>query len=131
MQLGKFSLSLNVKDIHASRLFYETLGFSVTNDHEAQHWLVMKNGEAVIGLFQGMFEKNMLTFNPGWDPNSQQLPTFTDIRDIQKQLKDAGITFEQEATEGAGPAYFLIRDPDGNPILVDQHVASPHAGSSS
>jgi lactoylglutathione lyase len=131
MQLGKFSLSLNVKDIHASRLFYETLGFSVTNDHEAQHWLVMKNGEAVIGLFQGMFEKNMLTFNPGWDPNSQQLPTFTDIRDIQKQLKDAGITFEQEATEGAGPAYFLIRDPDGNPILVDQHVASPHSGSSS
>ena len=129
MQLGKFSLSLNVKDIHASRVFYETLGFSVTNDHEAHHWLVMKNGEAVIGLFQGMFEQNMLTFNPGWDHNSQQLPTFTDIRDIQKQLKDAGIAFEQEATEGAGPAYFLIRDPDGNPILVDQHVASPHSGS--
>jgi predicted enzyme related to lactoylglutathione lyase len=129
MQLGKFSLSLNVKDIHASRVFYETLGFSVTNDHEADHWLVMKNGEAVIGLFQGMFEKHMLTFNPGWDPNSQQLPTFTDIRDIQKQLKEAGIAFEQEATQGAGPAYFLIRDPDGNPILVDQHVDSPHSDS--
>ena len=124
MQLGKFSLSLNVKDIHASRVFYETLGFSVTNDNEAHHWLVMKNGEAVIGLFQGMFEKNMLTFNPGWDPNSQQLPTFTDIRDIQKQLKEAGIAFEQEAEDGTGPASFLILDPDGNPILVDQHVAS-------
>jgi len=126
--LGKFSLSLNVKDLHASRVFYETLGFSVTNDQEAHQWLVMKNGEAVIGLFQGMFEKNMLTFNPGWDQGSQPLPTFTDIRDMQKQLKEAGIAFEQEATEGTGPAYFLIRDPDGNPILVDQHVASPHSG---
>ena len=124
MRLGKFSLCLNVKDLHASRVFYETLGFQVRVDHEAHHWLVMTNGEATIGLFQGMFEKNMLTFNPGWDPNSQQLPTFTDIRDIQKQLKEAGIAFEQEAQEGTGPASFLILDPDGNPILVDQHVAS-------
>jgi extradiol dioxygenase family protein len=124
MHLGNFSLSLNVKAIHASRVFYETLGFSVIVGNEAHHWLVMKNGEANIGLFQGMFEKNMLTFNPGWDHNGQQLPTFTDIRAIQKQLKEAGIAFEQEAQEGTGPASFLIRDPDGNPILVDQHVAS-------
>ncbi len=124
MHLGNFSLSLNVKDIHASRVFYETLGFSVMAGNEAQQWLVMKNGEANLGLFQGLFEKNMLTFNPGWDHNGQELPTFTDIRVIQKQLKEAGITFEQDAKEGTGPASFLIRDPDGNPILVDQHVAS-------
>jgi hypothetical protein len=90
MHLGNFSLSLKVKDIHASRVFYETLGFSMIIGNEAHHWLVMKNGEANIGLFQGMFEKNMLTFNPGWDHNGQQLPTFTDIRAIQKQLKEAG-----------------------------------------
>ena len=125
MQLGNFSISLNVKDIHASRVFYETLGFSAITGDEAHHWLVMTNGEANIGLFQGMFEKNMLTFNPGWDHKGQELPTFTDIRDIQKQIKAAGIAFEQEATEETGPASFLIRDPDGNPILVDQHVAGP------
>jgi extradiol dioxygenase family protein len=124
MQLGNFSLSLTVRDIHTSRVFYETLGFAVIAGDEAQHWLVMNNGDANIGLFQGMFEKNMLTFNPGWDHNGQVLPTFTDISVIQKQLKEAGIAFEQEAAEGTGPASFLLRDPDGNPILVDQHVAS-------
>jgi hypothetical protein len=124
MQLGNFSLSLNVKAIGVSRTFYETLGFSVIAGDEQQHWLILKNGNATIGLFQGMFEKNMLTFNPGWDQNGQELKSFPDIRDIQKKLKEAGILFEQEAEDGTGPASFLILDPDGNPILVDQHVAS-------
>jgi lactoylglutathione lyase len=124
MQLGKFSLCLNVKDLHTSRVFYETLGFEVRAGNEADHWLVMTNGEANINLMQGMFEKNMLCFNPGWDHNRQELPTFTDIRDIQKQLKEAGIAFEQEAEDGTGPASFLVLDPDGNPILFDQYVAS-------
>ena len=124
MQLGNFSLSLNVKDIGASRVFYETLGFSVIAGDEEQHWLVLKNGDANIGLFQGMFEKNILTFNPGWDQNGMALKTFTDIRDIQKKLKASGIPFEQEAKGGTEPASFVILDPDGNPILVDQHVES-------
>ena len=125
MQLGNFSLSLNVKDIRASRVFYETLGFSVIAGYEVQNWLVMKNGDANIGLFQGMFEKNTLTFNPGWDQNGKELKTFTDIRDIQKKLKESGISFEQEAKDGTEPASFVILDPDGNPILVDQHVERP------
>lgn len=124
MRLGKFSLCLNVKDLQTSRVFYETLGFEVRAGNEADHWLLMTNGEAYIGLMQGMFEKNMLTFIPNQDHNGQQLPTFTDIRDMQTQLKEAGIAFEQEAEDGTGPASFLILDPDGNPILVDQHVAS-------
>jgi hypothetical protein len=113
-----------VKDLHISRVFYETLGFEVRAGTEADHWLLMTNGEANIGLMQGMFEKNMLTFIPNQDHNGQQLQMFTDIRAIQKQLKEAGISFEQEAQDGTGPARFLILDPDGNPILVDQHVAS-------
>ena len=124
MRLGKFSLCLNVKDLHTSKVFYERLGFEVRAGNEADHWLLMTNGEASIGLMQGMFEKNMLTFIPNQDRNGQQLQMFTDIRDMQKQLKEAGIAFEQEAQEGTGPASFLILDPDGNPILVDQHVAS-------
>ncbi|HET8843095.1 MAG TPA: VOC family protein [Ktedonobacteraceae bacterium] len=124
MRLGKFSLCLNVKDLQTSRIFYETLGFEVRAGNEAEHWLLMTNGEANIGLMQGMLEKNMLTFIPNQDHDGQQLPTFTDIRDMQKQLKEAGIVFEQEAEDGTGPASFLILDPDGNPILVDQHVAS-------
>jgi len=124
MQLGKFSLCLNVKDLLTSRVFYETLGFEVRAGNEADHWLVMNNGEANINLMQGMFEKNMLCFNPGWDHNRQELPTFTDIRDMQKQLKEAGMAFEQEAQDGTGPASFLVLDPDGNPILFDQYVAS-------
>ena len=123
MQLGNFSISLAVKDIQASKTFYEALGFSKFGGDESQGWLIMKNGEANIGLFQGMFEKNILTFNPGWDNNAQDLKTFTDIRDIQKKLKEANIKFEQEANEGTEPASFIIVDPDGNPILVDQHRA--------
>ena len=124
MRLGKFSLCLNVKDLHTSRVFYETLGFEVRAGNEADHWLLMSNGEANIGLMQGMFEKNMLTFIPNQDYTGQPLQAFTDIRAMQKQLKAAGIAFEQEAEDGTGPASFLILDPDGNPILVDQHVAN-------
>ena len=124
MRLGKFSLCLNVKELHASRVFYETLGFEVQAGNEADHWLLMTNGEANIGLMQGLFEKNLLTFIPNQDHKGQQLQTFTDIRDIQKQLKEAGISFEQEAQDGTGPASFLVLDPDGNPILFDQYVVS-------
>ena len=124
MELGAFSISLAVKDIEASKQFYEKFGFEVFLGNAAQKWLILKNGDHVIGLFQGMFERNILTFNPGWDHNGQELPTWTSIRDMQKQLKEAGIAFEQEAEDGTGPASFLILDPDGNPILVDQHVAS-------
>jgi len=123
MKLGAFSVSLSVKDINASKLFYEKLGFTVFGGELDQNWLIMKNGDHVIGLFQGMFENNIMTFNPGWDQNSQTLDSFTDIRDIQKELKAQGISFESEADEAtSGPASFIIMDPDGNPILVDQHV---------
>jgi catechol 2,3-dioxygenase-like lactoylglutathione lyase family enzyme len=124
MRLGKFSLCLNVKNLQTSKSFYETLGFEVRGGNEADHWLLMSNGEAYIGLMQGMFEKNMLTFVPNQDGNGQELPKFTDIRDIQKQLKQAGIAFEQEADGGTGPTSFLVQDPDGNPIMVDQYVTS-------
>lgn len=123
MNLGNFSVSLAVKDIAASRAFYEKLGFAVFMGKAEQGWLIMKHPSCVIGLFQGMFEKNMLTFNPGWDSNGATLAAFTDIRSIQKTLKAAGIDFTSEADETAsGPASFVIADPDGNPILVDQHV---------
>ncbi|PLR66173.1 VOC family protein [Bacillus sp. UMB0893] len=122
MKLGAFSVSLNVKDIHKSKSFYETLGFQVLGGDINQNWLILKNESCVIGLFQGMFEKNILTFNPGWDESGENLNTFTDIRDIQKQLKAKGIKILSEADEtGEGPASFTIEDPDGNPILVDQH----------
>ena len=123
MKLGAFSISLNVKDIHASKAFYENLGFSVFGGDIKQHWLIMKNENAIIGLFQGMFDKNILTFNPGWDQNANKLDSFTDIRDLQRQLKDKGVRIETEADENtSGPASFIVIDPDGNPILVDQHV---------
>lgn len=123
MELGNFSVSLAVKDIEASRLFYEKLGFTTFIGNQAQNWLIMKNGDHIIGLFQGMFPSNVLTFNPGWDSNAQPLPEFTDIRDIQRRLKDSGIAFIAEADESTtGPASFMIADPDGNTILVDQHV---------
>ena len=123
MQLGTFSLSLAVKDIEASKLFYEKLGFTVFHGNQAQNWLIMKNGETVIGLFQGMFEKNILTFNPGWNSDAQPLSEFTDIRELQRQLKDRGLSLITEADESStGPASFMIADPDGNTILVDQHV---------
>ena len=123
MQLGAFSISLAVKDIQASRKFYEQLGFTSFAGDIAHNWLILKNGDHVIGLFQGMFEKNILTFNPGWDQNAQKLASFTDVRELQRQLRAQGVTFVQEADEGTtGPASFVAVDPDGNPILVDQHV---------
>jgi predicted lactoylglutathione lyase len=122
MKLGAFSVSLSVKDINKSKLFYENLGFQVLGGDITQNWLIMKNESCIIGLFQGMFEKNILTFNPGWNENAENLNTFTDIRDIQKQLKAKGIKILSEADETTeGPASFTIEDPDGNPILVDQH----------
>jgi lactoylglutathione lyase len=122
MQHGAFSISLAVKDLAASRAFYEKLGFTQFAGDAKQNWLIMKNGEHVIGLFQGMFEMNMLTFNPGWDQNAQPLDTYTDIRDIQRQLKAQGIPLASEADETTtGPASFMVIDPDGNPILFDQH----------
>ena len=123
MDLGAFSVSLAVKDIAASRAFYEKLGFKPFAGDAAQNWLILKNGSHVIGLFQGMFEKNILTFNPGWDSNARKLDSFTDIRDLQRQLKAQGIQLQQEADESTtGPASFIAVDPDGNPILFDQHV---------
>jgi lactoylglutathione lyase len=123
MELGAFSVSLAVKDIHASKAFYEKLGFEVFHGDISQNWLVLKNGEHVIGLFQGMFEKNILTFNPGWNQQAQPLDAFTDARELQRQLKAQGLEFMSEADESTtGPTSFIIVDPDGNPILVDQHV---------
>ena len=122
MELGAFSISLAVKDLEASRSFYEKLGFAPFAGNAAQNWLILKNGDHVIGLFQGMFEKNILTFNPGWDSNAQPLPSFTDVRDLQRQLKAQGVAIVKEADESTtGPASFVVVDPDGNPILVDQH----------
>ena len=123
MELGNFSVSLAVKDIEVSKQFYEKLGFIVFGGNQTQNWLVLKNGEHVIGLFQGMFEKNILTFNPGWDSNAKPVSKFTDVRALQRELKDRGISFLTEADEStAGPASFMVADPDGNTILVDQHV---------
>ena len=123
MELGNFSVSLAVKNIEASKLFYEKLGFSVFMGDQSQNWLIMKNGDHAIGLFQGMFEKNILTFNPGWDSDAQQLENFTDLRELQRRLKERGVEFTLEADEAStGPASFMVVDPDGNTILVDQHV---------
>lgn len=123
MELGAFSVSLTVKDIHASKEFYERLGFEFFGGDISQNWVILKNGDTVLGLFQGMFDKNMLTFNPGWDSNAQELETFTDVREIQRQLKEQGVEFISEADENtSGPASFMVADPDGNPILFDQHV---------
>ena len=123
MELGAFSISLAVNDIEASRAFYEKFGFKVFGGDAAHNWLILKNGDHVIGLFQGMFEKNILTFNPGWDSNASKLDTFTDVRDLQRQLKAQGVQLMTEADETTtGPASFVVVDPDGNPILVDQHV---------
>lgn len=123
MDLGSFSVSLNVKDIKASKAFYEKLGFKEFHGDIAQNWLILKNGNHVIGLFQGMFERNTLTFNPGWNQNAQQLDSFTDVRDIQRQLKEQGMELASEADESTtGPSSLMLFDPDGNPILIDQHV---------
>ncbi|MEO6076966.1 MAG: VOC family protein [Dokdonella sp.] len=123
MKLGNFSVSLTVKDILVSRAFYEKLGFKVFAGHQEQNWLILKNENTVIGLFQGMFEKNILTFNPGWDSDANELAEFTDIREVQRRLKRQGVQLLTEIDETAsGPASFMIEDPDGNRILVDQHV---------
>ncbi|GAB2489492.1 VOC family protein [Arenimonas alkanexedens] len=122
MNLGNFSVSLAVKDLAASRAFYEALGFTAFHDQSKHGWMILKNGDTVIGLFQGMFEKNMLCFNPGWDNNGQNVDPFTDVREIQRQLKAQGITPATEADEAStGRAHMMVIDPDGNPVLVDQH----------
>ncbi len=123
MELGAFSVSLAVKDIEASRAFYAKFGFQEAGGDVAQNWLILKNGTHVIGLFQGMFEKNTLTFNPGWNSNAEEVEGFTDIRQLQQSLKEQGVEFVDEADESTtGPAHFAVVDPDGNPVLVDQHV---------
>jgi catechol 2,3-dioxygenase-like lactoylglutathione lyase family enzyme len=123
MELGNFSVSLAVKDIEASKAFYEKLGFQVFMGDPSQNWLILKNGDHVIGLFQGMFDKNILTFNPGWNSDAQPLGEFTDVRELQRRLKASGVPMISEADESStGPASFMIADPDGNTILVDQHV---------
>jgi lactoylglutathione lyase len=123
MQLGAFSISLAVKDIEASRSFYEKLGFTKFGGDASQGWLILRNGACIIGLFQGMFEKNILTFNPGWNGDAQKLDSFTDVRELQRQVKAQGIELQSEADESTtGPASFVAVDPDGNPILFDQHV---------
>ena len=123
MELGAFSISLAVKNIQDSKTFYEKFGFKEVGGDISQNWLILRNGDHTIGLFQGMFEKNTLTFNPGWDKNAEKLDTFTDIRDLQRHLKDQDVELLSEADETtSGPASFIAVDPDGNPILVDQHV---------
>lgn len=123
MRLGAFSISLTVKDMAASQAFYEKLGFTASGGCAEQNWTILKNGETVIGLFQGMFDKNMLTFNPGWNQQAEAVDSFTDVRELQKQLKADGVTIVNEADESTtGPASFVVIDPDGNPILIDQHV---------
>lgn len=123
MELGAFSISLAVKDIETSRRFYEKFGFKAFGGDPSQNWLILKNGPHVIGLFQDMFEKNILTFNPGWDQEARKLDTFTDVRELQRRLKAQGVQLMSEADENSdGPASFVAIDPDGNPILVDQHV---------
>ncbi|WP_435622785.1 VOC family protein [Flagellimonas sp.] len=123
MKLGAFSISLAVKDLAVSKEFYEKLGFTVFAGEMARNYLIMKNGNALVGLFHGMFEQNILTFNPGWDENAQTLDSFDDVRDIQKSLKENNITLASETDEnGSGPGNFVVTDPDGNTILIDQHV---------
>ena len=123
MELGAFSISLAVKDIAASRAFYEKFGFEVVGGDPSQNWQILRNGGHTIGLFQGMFDKNILTFNPGWDDEARTLDAFTDVRELQRRLKANGVSLQSEADENTtGPASFVAVDPDGNPILVDQHV---------
>jgi catechol 2,3-dioxygenase-like lactoylglutathione lyase family enzyme len=123
MKLGAFSVSLAVKDIAASRAFYEKLGFAAVGGQQDQNWLILRNGDTTIGLFQGMFEKNCLTFNPGWNGQCETLEEFDDVRAIQKHLQSAGVDLiETTEADGAGPAHITLVDPDGNPILIDQHV---------
>ncbi|OAN97562.1 VOC family protein [Parasphingorhabdus sp.] len=121
MKLGAFSISLSVKNLSASKDFYEKLGFTKFHGDEEQKWVILQNGETNIGLFEGMFPQNMLTFNPGWDQNAQNIDDFEDVRDIQKSLQDAGLALDATAEDGEGPASIVLTDPDGNPVLIDQH----------
>ena len=122
MDLGAFSVSLAVKDLAASKSFYEILGFEEAGGDADQGWLILRNGDHVIGLFQGMFEDNLMTFNPGWDQQAKETDTFTDVRDIQRKLKEAGVALAMQADEStSGPASIMLADPDGNQILIDQH----------
>jgi catechol 2,3-dioxygenase-like lactoylglutathione lyase family enzyme len=121
MALGNFSVSLTVRDINASKAFYEKLGFSQIGGNPAQRWVIMQNGSTNIGLFQGMFERNALTFNPGWDANGQNLASFEDVRALQRRLREAGLDTGAPIDSASGPAHFAVTDPDGNPILFDQH----------
>ena len=126
MQLGNFSVSLTVKDVHASKEFYEKLGFKQSGGDLKKNYIILQNGTSTIGLYQGMFEKNMLTYNPGWDRDCKTLDDFQDVREIQQELKKHGLTPVVAADESTdGPAYITLVDPDGNPILIDQHVAKP------
>lgn len=126
MELGAFSISLAVKDLEASRAFYQKLGFESVGGDASQNWLILRNGTTTIGLFQGMFERNIMTFNPGWNWQAEPIEAFTDVRAIQKQLKEAGLELQTEADESTtGPASVVLVDPDGNPVLIDQHVDSP------
>ena len=123
MELGAFSISLAVKDLEASKAFYQKFGFEVVGGDSSQNWLILRNGDHTIGLFQGMFEKNILTFNPGWDAHANPIESFTDVRELQRQVKAQGVNLDSGADESTtGPASFIAVDPDGNPILVDQHV---------
>ncbi|MEZ5483709.1 MAG: VOC family protein [Lysobacteraceae bacterium] len=122
MNLGAFCISLAVKDIAASRAFYEKLGFEITGGNQEQNWLVLRNGDHVIGLFQGMFERNILTFNPGWNQQAEAVDPFTDVREIQRELKARGVELVKEAdSDTTGPEHITMLDPDGNPVLIDQH----------
>jgi len=122
MDLGSFSISLAVKDLETSRGFYEKLGFEPMGGDAQQNWLILKNGDHVLGLFQGMFEENILTFNPGWDQSGNNLDAFTDVREIQRELKECGVSLSSEADDStSGPASIMLSDPDGNQILIDQH----------
>ena len=126
MQLGNFSVSLAVKDIKASKAFYEKLDFKIVGGNVDQNWLILQNGSTTIGLFEGMFEKNTMTFNPGWDKDQNTLKQFDDVRDLQSMLSKRGLKFTKTADKSTdGPASFMLMDPDGNPILVDQHVGKP------
>jgi catechol 2,3-dioxygenase-like lactoylglutathione lyase family enzyme len=123
MSLGAFSVSLAVKDIETSRSFYQRLGFETVGGNAEQNWLILRNGTTTIGLFKGIFEKNMLTFNPGWDAQCQTLPEYTDVRELERRAKSAGLVLKTEVDPGGkGPGHFMLIDPDGNPILIDQHV---------
>ena len=122
MKLGAFSISLSVKDLQVSKRFYETLGFDAFGGNAEQNWLIMKNGDHLIGLFQGMFENNIMTFNPGWDQNAGEIDPFMDVRKIQAELKKNGVALDTEADDSTtGPASLMLSDPDGNQILIDQH----------